>query len=300
MTTTTSGTRRRAVAGFLAPFLLLYTAFFILPIGYAVYQSLLKVERSGPLGLGGSHRVFAGLSNYTEVLTDAGFLHSLVRVLAFAVIQVPLMMVMATALALLLETASARGVRFFRSAYFLPYGVPGVIASILWGFLYIPGVSPIVDILGSVGIHVDFLGSGSVLWSIVNIVTWEFAGYNMLVVVAQLKAIDTDLYEAARIDGANAWQVVRHVKLPLIRPAIVLTTVFTIIGSLQLFAEPLVLRPISTAINTSYTPNLAAYTQAFVNNNYGLAAAQAVILAAVACVLSFGFLHLVGRRGDGA
>jgi multiple sugar transport system permease protein len=296
--TTTRSTRRKAVAGFLTPFLLLYAAFFVLPIGYAIYQSLLKVERSGPLGLGGTRRVFAGLSNYTKALTDPGFTDSLVRVLAFALVQVPMMMIMATALALLLDAASARGVPIFRSAYFLPYGVPGVIASILWGFLYIPGVSPIVDLLDAVGVHADFLGSGSVLWSIVNIVTWEFAGYNMLVVVAQLKAIDSDLYEAARIDGANAWQVVRHVKLPLIRPAIVLTTVFTIIGSLQLFAEPLVLRPISTAINTSYTPNLAAYTQAFVNNNYGLAAAQAVILAAVACVLSFGFLHLVGQRED--
>jgi multiple sugar transport system permease protein len=295
---TTRSTRRRAVAGFLMPFLLLYAAFFILPIGYAVYQSLLKTERSGPLGLGGSRRVFAGLSNYAAALTDAAFVDSILRVLLFAAVQVPLMIVLATALALLLDSASARGVPLFRGAYFLPYGVPGVIASILWGFLYIPGVSPIVDILAHAGIQADFLGSGTVLWSVANIVTWEFAGYNMLVVVAQLKAIDSDLYEAARIDGANAWQVVRHVKLPLIRPAIVLTTVFTIIGSLQLFAEPLVLRPISTAINTSYTPNLAAYTQAFVNNNYGLAAAQAVILAIVACVFSFGFLRLVGQRGD--
>ncbi|TCO45598.1 multiple sugar transport system permease protein [Kribbella antiqua] len=295
---TTRSTRRRAVAGFLMPFLLLYAAFFILPIGYAVYQSLLKTERSGPLGLGGSHRVFAGLSNYTTALTDPGFVDSILRVLGFALVQVPLMIALATALALLLDSASAWGVPLFRGAYFLPYGVPGVIASILWGFLYVPGVSPIVDILGKTGIRADFLGSGTVLWSVANIVTWEFAGYNMLVVVAQLKAIDTDLYEAARIDGANAWQVVRHVKLPLIRPAIVLTTVFTIIGSLQLFAEPLVLRPISTAISTSYTPNLAAYTQAFVNNNYGLAAAQAVILAFVACVFSFGFLRLTGQKGD--
>jgi multiple sugar transport system permease protein len=295
---TTRSTRRRAVAGFLMPFLLLYAAFFILPIGYAVYQSLLTTERSGPLGLGGSRRVFAGLSNYASALTDPGFVDSILRVLTFAVVQVPLMIALATALALLLDSASARGVPLFRGAYFLPYGVPGVIASILWGFLYIPGVSPIVDLLGKAGIQADFLGSGTVLWSVANIVTWEFAGYNMLVVVAQLKAIDSDLYEAAHIDGANAWQVVRHVKLPLIRPAIVLTTVFTIIGSLQLFAEPLVLRPISTAINTSYTPNLAAYTQAFVNNNYGLAAAQAVILAIVACVFSFGFLRLTGHRGD--
>jgi multiple sugar transport system permease protein len=280
------------------PFVVLFAAFFVLPIGYAIYQSLLSVERAGPLGLGGSRTVFAGLSNYTEAFADSAFTDSILRVLLFAAVQVPVMIGLATLLALLLDAAAARAVPFFRSAYFLPYGVPGVIASILWGFLYVPGVSPIVDLLGSAGLDVDLLGSGSVLWAIANIVTWEFAGYNMLVVVAQLKSINSDLYAAAQIDGANAWQVVRYVKLPLIRPAIVLTTVFTIIGTLQLFAEPLVLRPVSTAINTSYTPNLAAYTEAFVNNNYSLAAAQSVILAVAACVLSFGFLRLVGRKGD--
>jgi multiple sugar transport system permease protein len=287
-----------AAAGFLTPFVVLFAAFFILPIGYAIYQSLLAVERTGPLGLGYSRTVFAGLSNYQAALTDSAFTDSILRVLLFAVVQVPVMIVLATLLALLLDAAAARGVALFRSAYFLPYGVPGVIASILWGFLYVPGVSPIVDLLGSMGLNVNILGSGSVLWAIANIVTWEFAGYNMLVVVAQLKSINTDLYAAAQIDGANAWHIIRYVKLPLIRPAIVLTTVFTIIGTLQLFAEPLVLRPVSTAINTSYTPNLAAYTQAFVNNSYSLAAAQSVILAVAACLLSFGFLRLVGRKGD--
>jgi len=226
----TSRTDRRAAAGFLMPFVVLFAAFFVLPIGYAIYQSLLSVERAGPLGLGGSRTVFAGLSNYTDAFADSAFTDSILRVLLFAAVQVPVMIGLATLLALLLDAASARAVPFFRSAYFLPYGVPGVIASILWGFLYVPGVSPIVDLLGSAGLDVDLLGSGSVLWAIANIVTWEFAGYHMLVVVAQLKSINSDLYAAAQIDGANAWQVVRYVKLPLIRPAIVLTTVFTIIG----------------------------------------------------------------------
>jgi multiple sugar transport system permease protein len=290
--------QRRAAAGFLTPFILLYLLCFVLPIGYAVYQSLLRTERTGPLGLGGSRTVFAGLSNYRAALSDTAFTDSVIRVLGFAAAGVPLMIGLATALALLLDAASARLVPLFRSSYFLPYGVPGVIASILWGFLYVPGVSPIVDVLSRLGLEVNFLGSNTIFWSIVNIVIWEFAGYNMLVLVAQLKAIDQELYEAASIDGANAWHLIRHIKLPLIRPALVLTTVFTIIGTLQLFAEPLVLRPISTAINTSYTPNLAAYTEAFVNNNYSLAAAQSVILASAACVLSFGFLYLVGRRKD--
>lgn len=289
---------RRSAVLFLAPFMALFACFFIAPICYAIYQSLIQVRRSGPLGLDGAHNVFAGLANYTAALSDTAFVDSLQRVLLFGVVQVPVMIGFATLLALLLDAWSARGVSGFRSAYFLPYGVPGVIASILWGFLYVPGVSPIVDILDKIGIHVQFLSSGTVLWSIANIVTWQFVGYNMLVIVAQLKAINQDLYEAASTDGANAWQVVRYVKLPQIRPAIVLTTVFTIIGTLQLFAEPLVLRPISNGINYTYTPNLSAYNEAFTNNNQGLAAAQAVLLALTACILSFSFLYIVGRKGE--
>jgi multiple sugar transport system permease protein len=288
----------RSAVGFLAPFGILFALFFVLPIGYAIYQSLFRIERTGALGLGGEEQVFAGLGNYVDALQEPGFVDSIVRMMVFVVVQVPVMVALALALALLLETASARGVRFFRVAYFLPFGVPGVIASILWGFLYVPGISPIVGALDRVGLEVDFLAANTVLLSIVNIVIWEFAGYNMLVLVAQLQSIDPNLYEAARVDGANGWHIIRHIKLPLVRPAIVLTTVFTIIGTIQLFAEPLIIRPIATSIGFNYTPNMAAWNEAFNNNNYHLAAAEAVLLAIAAMVLSFGFLRLFGREGD--
>lgn len=287
----------RSARAFLVPFLLLFVLTFLLPIGYAIYESLQKVQATGLLGLGGTHTTFGGMTNYSRAVHDPEFLASIRRVLLFAAVQVPVMIVLAVALALLLDTVSARAPRLFRATYFLPYGVPGVIASILWGFLYTPGTSPILAGLGHLGVHVDLLGGNTVLWSIANIVTWEFAGYNMLVITAQLQAIPGDLYEAARIDGASSWQIVRHVKLPLLRPAIVLTTVFTIIGTLQLFAEPLILKPISNSISYTYTPNLAAYNSAFNNDDYHLAAAQAVILAVAAFILSFGFLRIVGRRG---
>ncbi len=288
--------RRLTVLAFFGPFMLVFLATIVAPILYALWQSLTGIVRTGAFGDGQSQTVFVGLDNYVTALSDPAFVGSLGRVLLFAAVQVPVMIALATVLALLLDAASAIGVRFFRSAFFLPYGVPGVIASLLWGFLYTPGLSPIVELGESLGLTIGFLDAGNVLWSIANIVTWQFAGYNMLVIVAQLKSIDADLFEAARIDGANAWQIVTRIKLPLIRPAIVLTTVFTIIGTLQLFAEPLILRPLSGAITTAYTPNLAAYNEAFVNNNYSLAAAQAVLLAVVACAFSFGFLKLVSRK----
>ncbi|MFC0597300.1 carbohydrate ABC transporter permease [Streptomyces palmae] len=295
--TRTEARAARTAALFLLPFLALFALCFLAPLGYAIQQSLLRVERTGPLGLGGETReVWAGFANYSHALHDDGFTAGFARVLLFGAVQIPVMIAFATGLALLLDAASARWVGFFRTAFFLPYGVPGVIASILWGFLYVPGISPLHEMAHSVGWDIDFLSRDAVLWSIANIVTWQFTGYNMLVLIAQLKAVPTELYEAARIDGANAWQVARYVKLPLIRPALVLTTVFSLIGTLQLFAEPMVLRPLTNSIDSGYTPNLHAYNQAFTSDNQHIAAAEAVLLALVACVLSFGFLRLVGQR----
>lgn len=280
---------------FLLPFAVPFALFFVLPICYAIYESLYRVQHVSLYG-GAGRTVFVGLANYVQAVNDANFVQSVLRVLLFAAVEVPVMIVLPLALALLLESASARWPQIFRGAYFMPYGIPGVIASLLWGFLYVPGISPIVEIFAELGIPHDFLGQGSVLWSIANIVTWQFAGYNMLILIAQLKAIPGELYEAARIDGAGAWKIIWYLKLPLVRPALVLTTMFTIIGTLQLFAEALVLQPNSGAITSTYTPNITAYTEAFQNNNYNLAATEATLLALSAFVLSFGFLWLVGRR----
>ena len=178
----------------------------------------------------------------------------------------------------------------------MPYGIPGVIATILWSFLYVPGLSPLIDIAAKFGIELDFLGPNTVLWSIANIVTWSYVGYNMLIIVAQLKTIPNEVYEAAKVDGASSWRVAFTIQLPLIRPAVILTTVFSIIGTLQLFAEPQVLQSVSPAINSEYTPNLSAYTTAFAYNDYNVAAAQAVLIALVAFILSFAFLRLTNRR----
>ncbi|MEO3840999.1 sugar ABC transporter permease [Streptomyces sp. B22F1] len=286
----------RKAWAFLGPFLALYLFAMVVPVLYAVYQSMLKVERSGPMGLGEPSVGFAGFENYSLALQQETFVDGFGRVLLFGIVQVPVMLLLALVLALLLDQVSHRWAGLLRATYFLPYGIPGVVATILWGFLYVPGVSPITSVLGDLGFQPDFLGYDNVLWSIANIVVWQFAGYNMLIIIAQLKSVPQELYEAARIDGAGPWQTALRIKIPLVRPALVLTTVFSIIGTMQLFAEPLVLKKVAPAVTTDYTPNLSAYFDAFANANLYLAAAKSVILAVVAMVLSFGFLSLVTRR----
>jgi len=280
---------------FILPFGLLFVLFFLVPIGYAFYQSLFSLQRSG-LGLGAAQSVFSGLRNYGDVLKDGKFLESVVRMLLFGVIQIPIMLGLALVLALLLDSGVARLRAFFRLAYFVPYAIPGIVGALLWSFLYVPQFSPIVK--GLAALHLgppDFLGPNTILWSIVNIVTWEFVGYNMLIIFAALQAIPSDTYEAARIDGCTGWKVARYIKIPLVAPTLVLTGVLSIIGTLQLFNEPAVLQSISNNITSSYTPNLYAYYIAFNENNFNYTAALAVVLALVTFVFSFGFLRLTRR-----
>ncbi|MGW2787799.1 carbohydrate ABC transporter permease [Streptomyces populi] len=279
---------------FLAPFLIPFVLFSLVPVGYAFWQSLHKTQRTGGT-FGRTHSVFAGFDQYVQVVQEPYFSESVLRVAGFALVQIPVMLLLSLVLALLLDSAVVRGKRVFRLVYFVPYGIPGVVAAIMWAFLYDPRLSPLVDVLSSAGVHVDLLGPSAILWSIGNVVTWTYTGYNMLILYAALQAVPADISEAARVDGASGWTIALRIKVPIIRPALILTGVFSIIGTFQLFTEPQVFRSISTSVTSTYTPNLAAYSLAS-GDNYSEAAALSVLLAAITFVLSFAFLRFASRR----
>ena len=289
---------RKAVPyGFLAPFYLFFIGMFIIPVIYAVVQAL-YARRTNSLGFGISHTVFVGLSNFQSVITSGTFWSGVGRVVLFGIVQIPVMMTIAVALALVLDTQLVRLRRLFRFAMFLPYAVPGVVAAILWSFLYVPNLSPIVPLLQHIPglVHLNLVGSRTVLWSIANIVTWEWTGYDMLIVIASLQSISPELYEAARVEGATEWQIAWRIKIPLLAPALGMSGLFSIIGSLQLFNEPTVLRAITPNVTSSYTPNMYAYAAAFSSNNYHTAAAIAVVLAVITFFFSFLLLTTLSRR----
>ena len=285
----------RAWLFFVLPFAVPFVLFYLVPIGYAITQSLLKTERSGGI-FGESRTVFAGLEQYAAAFSEPAFLEGIGRMLLFGIVQVPVMLAIALALALLLDSTVVRLKRVFRIVYFLPYAIPGVIAALMWAFLYSPQLSPIVNLLDSFGPRPDFLGGGTILWSIANVVTWTYTGYNMLIIFAALQAIPGELSEAARVDGAGGIRTAWSIKVPIVRPALVLTGVFSIIGTLQLFTEPVVFRTISTNVTSGYTPNLLAFNIAS-SQNYPLAAATSVVLAVGTFILSFGFFRIAQKRG---
>src|SRR5689334_9460231 len=160
---------------FVGPFLTVFALTFLAPIGYAIYLSLFRDQAF----FGGT--VFVGLDNYAEVLRDAKFWEAAGRVLVFLVVQVPVMLILALLAALAIDSARLRGAGFFRIVIFLPYAVPGVVAVLMWGFLYGDTFGLAADLNNLFGTTVVKPLSGSwMLPSIANIVTWEFVGYNML------------------------------------------------------------------------------------------------------------------------
>ncbi len=280
---------------FLAPFLLIFAAFFFAPFVYALIQSFYKEERSG-LGFGPPTIVWAGLQNYSAALHDPQFWDGIKRVILFGVVQIPIMMIVALALALLMDSAVIRLKRFFRLAVFIPYAVPAVVATIMWGFFYSPDASPIVAVFTAFHLPPpNFLGK-DVLWSIANISTWEFTGYNMIIFFSALQAIPQEIYESGRLDGLSELGIALRLKLPLITPSLVLGVLFSLIGTLQLFNEPLILQRLSSYISSTYTPNIFAYNIAFVETNYYYGGAIAVILGVVTFAFSYGFLRLTRRQ----
>ncbi|MEU9288542.1 sugar ABC transporter permease [Streptomyces sp. NPDC048275] len=288
------GPRTGTVAAFLTPFFLPFLLFYVAPVGYALWQSFRVVRRTGGQ-YGTSYTVFGGFEQYAQVFQNTEFWNSIGRIGLFGIVQVPVMLFIALVMALLLDTPLLRLKAFFRVTAFMPYAVPGVIAAIMWSYLYSPQLSPVVELLKGMGWQPDFLGPGAVLWSAANVSTWLWTGYNMLIMYAALQAIPQELYEAAKIDGAGDWTIAWRIKVPIIAPSIVLTTVFSIIGTLQLYAEPAVLRQISSNISSTFTPNMLAYAVAS-GNNYQQAAAISVVIAVITFVLSFGFMRLTSKK----
>ncbi|NQX12135.1 sugar ABC transporter permease [Microbacteriaceae bacterium VKM Ac-2855] len=277
---------------FVVPFLVVFVLVFIAPVVYSIYLSLFREQLVG----GNS---FVGFDNYLALFADPNFWEGFFRVLLFLVVQVPIMLALALIAALAIDSGRLHGTGFFRIVVFLPYAVPAVVAVLMWGFIYGDNfglTANVNDLLGS-----DVVQPFSRDWilpSIGNIVTWEFVGYNMLIFYSALKTIPTDLYEAAEIDGAGAMRVITAIKLPALRGAIVIATIFSIIGSFQLFNEPNILRTLAPNIITTYfTPNMYAFNLSFAGQQYNASATVAIVMGVITAVIAY-VVQLRGARKE--
>ena len=277
---------------FVGPFMAVFTLVFVAPLIYAIYLSLFRETLVG----GNS---FVGLENYARAMVDPKFWEAMLRVAIFLLVQVPIMLGLAMFAALALDSARLRWVPFYRLSIFLPYAVPGVVAVMIWGYMYGSQFGLVADINRFFGLDLPSpLAENLIMVSIGNIVTWEFVGYNMLIFFSALKAVPMELYEAAEIDGAGPFRTIFSIKLPSIRGAIIIATIFSVIGSFQLFNEPSILQTIApNSITTYFTPNLYAFNLSFAGSQFNYAAAIAIISGVITMVVAY-LVQLGGEKKE--
>lgn len=289
--------RRRGRTGwvFIAPFMLVFVATLIVPIGYAIYLSLFRDKLI-------SGNAFVGIDNYTQLVHDEQFWVGFGRVALILVIQAPIMLLLSMIAALAIDSARLYMSSFFRLIIFLPYAVPGVVAALIWGFIY----GPRFGLVGSINtaFNSSFLQPFSSTWilpAIGNIVTWEFLGYNMLIFYSALRVVPDDLYEAAALDGAGQFRIITAVKLPALRGAILVASIFSIIGSFQIFNEPNLLQSLApNVIPTNFTPNMYAYNLSFAGQEYNYSATVAVVMGVITAIVAYVFQIRGNRNAEEA
>jgi len=217
----------------LAPFMLLFCAFFLYPILSGFYYSFYDWD-----GIGAAS--FAGWKNYETVLTSRNSRIAATNLVTYVSITVPVGISVALGLALLVDHFSNFWGRFFRSLFFLPVVIPLFLAATIWRWLYAPN-------FGMLSLIADWLGLGNIrfltdpalmLYSLIAVDVWVSAGFNMVILLAGLKNIPRHYYEAAKLDGANKVQQIRFITLPMLRPVMVFVVTYSFISALQVFDLP--------------------------------------------------------------
>ncbi|MDA8297257.1 MAG: sugar ABC transporter permease [Actinomycetota bacterium] len=285
--------RDRRGAWFVVPFVIAFILFTLVPVGYSIYTSLYNTRL-----IGGT--VFSGFQNYTATFQAGDFWSGFIRVIIFGAIQIPIMLAIAFFFATMFDLGIAKWGGAFRTIFFIPFAVPAVVASVMWSFLLEPQFGPFTHFASVLGFQgTNFLGTNLIFPTLILIVIWEWTGYNMVILFTALKAVPREVIEAAVLDGASLAKVVLRVKLPLVRPAIVVLVFLNAIGALQLFTEPLILQAYAPqSISNNWTPTLYLYNTAIGGQQYNLAAAGAVIFGLVIVVLSLVSLISRRRRGE--
>ncbi|MBK7473662.1 MAG: sugar ABC transporter permease [Betaproteobacteria bacterium] len=277
----------------LAPALLLFAAVAVLPIAELVAMSLARIDWIQ----GKANWHYVGLAQYARVFGDPLFRAGAFNTLLFAAGAVLAQMVLGFGLALM-TTRITRGRVLYRTVFLLPILVPGIVIGAIWKLMYNFDFGVLNQMLGVFGLApVDWLGNGATaLLAVIVVDVWHWTPFVFLLMLAGLESLPTDVYEAARVDGATFWQELRHVTLPLMLPAIVVTLVFRLIVSVKVFDEIYLLTgggPGTATEVVSYT----IFRRFFTEGQTGYGSAMSVVVL-FALALAFILARAVTRRRE--
>lgn len=273
---------------FLVPYLVIFLLFWAWPILYSVYLSFLDTR--------GFPWAVEPAVNWGRILNDPFFLQALRNTLLILLVQVPLMLLLATGLAVGLNSPLLKLKGFYRFAFFAPVVVGAVAYSAVFRLLFNTQNGAVNAALTGLGLsRIDWLNTPLAAFVLIVLtVTWRWTGYNAIIILAGLQNIPGELYEAAKLDGANAWQQFWGITLPLLRPILLFAFVLSVIGTLQLFTEPFLITGGGPG-NATLTLGVYLYQQGFRSFNFGYASAIGYAIALLAVLFSALQLRLFGQ-----
>ena len=285
---------------FVAPFFLLFFAFGVFPLAFSMYLSFHQWDAA--MGLAAMRWV--GIDNYVAALVDPWFHKSLYNTFWLAIVAGVMQHAVALPLASVIHSGLKRWRNFVVGAYFLPYITSSVAIALIFSTL----LSKDFGIVNTMtGWSIDWLGSADYTKpAIAFVVFWRYVGWNTLLYLSGLQAIDRELYEAARVDGASGWQQFRHISLPLLKPMMYFAVTLTLIFNLQLFEEPFILMGASGSAReaglggvgqSGMTTAMFMYHLAFSEGNFGAASALSWVLFAIIASLTWANARLFARGG---
>ena len=271
--------RKLAPWGFLTPFLVVFAAFWLWPILYSFYLSFLATRRLP--------WTFDPSQTWGRVAADPTFANALWNTILILVVQVPIMIALATVLAVLLNSTLLRARGIMRFAFFAPVVVGEVAYAAVFRLMFNADLGVVNDILGNLGIEPVqwFSNPNAAMAVIIMAVTWRWAGYNAIIILSGLQSIPQDVYEAATLDRVSPIRQFFFITLPLLRPVIAFCLVLSVIGTMQLFAEPFLITQGGPGGQTE-TLGLYLYRQGFQFVNFGYASAVAYTITAIAVVMA--------------
>ena len=290
--------RRRSLAAwvFVAPALIAIAVFFVVPVAVALLMSLTDFDIYALADL--RNLRFVGLANYVNLLHTPLFWQALANTFFFVLVGVPLSIAVSLGTALLLHSRLARFKGFYRTALFAPVVTTLVAVAVVWRYLLHTRYGLVNHALAQVGMQpIDWLGDPA--WAMPAIMlmsVWKNFGYNMVILLAGLQAVPEDLYEAARLDGAKRWQLLRYITLPSLAPMLLVVSILTMAAHFQLFAEPYVMTQGGPAQRT-VTVLYFMYEEGFKWWSLGSASAVAFVLFAIMFLLTLLQLR-VARRAE--
>lgn len=273
---------------FLTPYLAIFGLFWAWPILYSIYLSFFDSRRTPA--------PFNPSANWGRLFVDDTFQAAFWNTMLILAVQVPIMLALATALAVALNSQLLKAKGFFRFAFFAPVVVGAVAYSAVFRLLFNTEFGAVNSALQALSLgKVDWLFTpGPAMAVIILVVTWRWTGYNAIIILAGLQAIPKDIYEAAEIDGATPWNQFWKITLPSIRPVLLFCFVLSIIGTLQLFTEPFLITNSGPGTATM-TLGTYLYQQGFRSFNFGYASAIAYSVALLAAIFSLIQLRFFGR-----